>query len=114
MAIVNNLEVVKTCPLGSVCREVKDGKIHQCMWLVEIQGENPQTGEQDNREDCAIAFTPVAILENARWSRGTQSAVESERNEIHKLNQVFETIIQKGNRDKKINGGSGLYLEEKQ
>ena len=90
---MDEIETVLTCPLGSKCKEIKDNKIHRCMWLVDIKGENPQTGEEENREDCAIAFTPLAILENARWSKGTQSAVESERNEVSELNKVFQAII---------------------
>jgi len=90
---MDEIETVLTCPLGSVCKEIKDNKIHRCMWLIDIRGENPQTGEEENKEDCAIAFTPLAMLENARWSKGTQSAVESERNEVSELNKVFRAII---------------------
>jgi hypothetical protein len=80
------------------------------MWLIDVKGENPQTGEMEDREDCAISFTPLAILENARWARGTQSAVESERNEISKLNEVFQTIIAKGNKKMQDNNKK-YYLE---
>ena len=38
-------DIVMTCPLGSVCEEIKDNKVHRCMWFTKIVGTDPNTGE---------------------------------------------------------------------
>lgn len=75
------IETVLTCPLGSKCEEVKDGKIYKCAWYVKMRGENPQTGEEIDEHGCAIAWMPIMQVEIARTNRGTNSAIESFRNE---------------------------------
>lgn len=90
---MKNIEVVETCPFGSVCEEIKDNKLHRCKLYITVKGTHPQTGEDDDRQYCALAFTPIAVLENAKWTKGTKASVESGRNEFAKVNDNFETMI---------------------
>jgi hypothetical protein len=76
------LETVLTCPLGSKCEEAKDGKLHRCVWFVQLAGINPNTGEQKDEKGCAIAWLPVLLIENSMQQRSTSAAVESFRNEV--------------------------------
>lgn len=77
-----NIETVLTCPLGSKCEEVRDGKIHRCTWSIQLAGRNPSTGEQTDERACAMAWLPILMIENSMQQRSTSSAVESFRNEM--------------------------------
>jgi hypothetical protein len=76
------IETVLTCPLGSKCEEVRDGKIHRCAWFTKLNGKHPSTGELVDEHGCAITWLPVLLIENAAQSRGTTAAIESFRNEV--------------------------------
>lgn len=82
-----------TCPLGSKCEEVRDGKIMRCAWFTKMAGQNPQTGEQIDEQGCAMHWLPVLLVENARTNRGTASAVESFRNEMVTANQHSLSLL---------------------
>lgn len=71
-----------SCPLGSKCEEIRDGKAYRCAWFIQLAGQNPQTGEQVDERGCAMSWLPVLLVENARVSRGTSAAIESFRNEV--------------------------------
>ena len=77
------IEIVKSCPLGSQCKEIRDGKMHQCMWLVTLRGQDAQGKDQD-REDCAIAWQPILALEASRHNVVNTAAINSLRNETIK------------------------------
>ncbi|MDO6385578.1 hypothetical protein [Uliginosibacterium sp. 31-12] len=76
------IETVFSCPLGHKCEEARDGKIHRCAWLIELQGRNPNTGEEKPEKGCAMKWIPVLLVETAGAARGTSAAVESFRNEM--------------------------------
>ena len=82
-----------TCPLGSKCEEVRDGKIMRCAWFVKMAGQNPQTGDQIDEQGCAMHWLPVLLVENARTSRGTAAAVESFRNEMVNANNNSRSLL---------------------
>ena len=86
---MDELKTVTICPLGSKCREIKNGEIHQCAWFVKLAGTNPQTGEQIDEYGCSMAWLPVLLIENANTNRSTAAAVESFRNEA--TNQAINT-----------------------
>ena len=75
------IETVLTCPLGSKCEEVRDGKVHRCAWFIQLAGRNPQTGEQVDERGCAMAWAPILLVENCQQSRHSTAAIESLRNE---------------------------------
>lgn len=69
-----------TCPLRG---KAMSKCCHLCPWWTQIRGANPQGGEVD-RWDCAMAFLPMLMIEQAKQARGTQAATENMRNEIVK------------------------------
>lgn len=87
------------CPLHKVdCSEV----CHKCPWWVQVRGKNPQSGEEVDDWQCAIAWMPMLSVEVARTARGGQAATESMRNEIIRrmdrpaipqMNHVHQALI---------------------
>lgn len=90
---MSDIKVVLSCPLGHKCEEIKDGAIHRCAWVVTLQGQNPQTGEQMDEKGCAMTWLPVLLVENSRVSRGTSAAVESFRNEMVKSSEIGHQVL---------------------
>lgn len=82
------LETILTCPLGSQCQEIKDGKLHQCAWFQKLVGKDPQTGEEKDEWGCAIAWLPLLSVEMSRTNQGQTAALESFRNEMVRGNEV--------------------------
>jgi hypothetical protein len=73
------LETVATCPLGSTCEEVVNGKIHRCAWYTKIDGQTAE-GEKTSESKCALAWLPILQVDASRDSRHHTAAVESLRN----------------------------------
>lgn len=90
------LEVVLTCPLGSECEEIKDNKIHRCVWYTAVRGTNPNTGEEVDDWNCAIAWGPILQIETSQTQRGVSSALESFRNETVKGQKEFNQLMSSG------------------
>lgn len=82
-----------TCPLGSKCEEIKNDTLHRCRWYTQVQGMDPQTGEQLDKWDCAIAWIPILTIEMSRTNRGQTAALESFRNEMIKSAEVSQQIL---------------------
>jgi hypothetical protein len=66
----------------------KDCKEHQCAWYLNIQGENPQTGEVVNNWQCAINAIPLLQIETSRTVRQNHSATVGVREEINKATKA--------------------------
>lgn len=77
---MDDVEVVLTCPLGSKCKEIDDGKIHQCRWYVKMRGIDA-SGEEHDNYDCAISWFPVLQTEQSQSIREMTASVQSFRNE---------------------------------
>ena len=93
------IEEVRTCPLGSVCEEIKDNKIHRCHWYIGVTGSYEVDGKEvdEERFSCAIAWLPALQLEMSKTNRGQTSALESFRNETVKrqddmINEAEDTL----------------------
>ena len=97
-----DLEIVTTCPLGHKCQEIKDNKIHRCMWYTKIVGTNPQTGEEVDQWNCAMGWIPILLVENSQTNRGQTQAIESMRNETVKGQQIFNEIVQQAAQRKRL------------
>ena len=91
-----DLEIVFTCPLGSECEEIKDNKIHRCMWYTAVRGTNPNTGEDVDEWNCAIAWGPILQIETSQTQRGVSTALESFRNETVKGQKEFNQLMSTG------------------
>lgn len=87
------LETVLTCPLGKKCQEIKDNKIHQCVWFVKLAGTNPNTGETIDEHGCSIAWMPILMIENSQQQRSTGAAVESFRNEMVRTAETNQQLL---------------------
>ena len=87
------LEVVFTCPLGSECEEIKDNKIHRCMWYTKIVGLDANTGEHVDDWSCAISYMPMLQVEMSNTNRSQSAALESFRNETVKGQAEFNKLI---------------------
>ena len=92
-----SLKIETTCPLGSTCEEVKDGKIHRCAWYTKIVGKNPQSDEQIEDWACAMAWLPMLQVEMSQTNRGQTHALESFRNETVKGQATFNSLVEKRN-----------------
>lgn len=88
-----SVETVLTCPFGSKCEEVRDGKLQRCAWFIKLQGTNPNTEEQVDEHGCAMAWLPVLLIENGRQQRSTAAAVESFRNEMTSANANSQRVL---------------------
>lgn len=70
----------RICPSRSAVRD-RPCIEHRCQWFQQIQGRNPQTGENQNEFGCAIAWLPMLQIESANQTRQAGAAIESFRNE---------------------------------
>lgn len=77
-----SIETVITCPLGSKCEEIRDGKLSRCAWYTQLAGKNPQSEEIINEWRCAMAWMPLMMVETSQTNRGQTQALESFRNSI--------------------------------
>lgn len=84
-----SIEVAIFCPLGKVCEEVKDGKIHRCGFYTTIAGIDA-SGADVNDSRCGIAWLPTLLVENTLAVRHTTSATETFKNEM--VNQQATAI----------------------
>ena len=68
-----------------------------CPKFVQLQGNNPQTGDPISKYGCADQFIPLLLIENSQMQRQTGAAVESFRNEMVKGNaesrQYLEALV---------------------
>ena len=98
------------CPLmgGEECVEdgtIRNGELVKCRFWVVVHGLHPQTGETVNNGDCAMAWTPVLLIENSKVNRETGAAVESMRNEsVTTGQQITGALVAAANVNKQIKG----------
>ena len=89
MAQIPPAEKGTVCPL----HRVDVSKVcHKCPWWTQIRGTNPNTGEPVDRWQCAIAWLPILLIENAQMQHQTGAAMESFRN--HMVEGVIEAVGQ--------------------
>lgn len=88
-----SIEVQNTCPFGSECETVSDGKLRRCKWYIPLKGKNPQGEETIERYDCVMVWNVIVGLEGNQFMRGTTVAVESFRNEVYANNNRYDQIV---------------------
>ena len=77
------------CPLiQKKCKE------HGCKFYIQVMGKNPQTGQDVNEWNCAITWLPMLLIEGSQQTRQAGSAIESFRNEMVKLNENPNILLQ--------------------
>ena len=67
-------------PMVEVC--------HRCPWWQQVRGRNPNTGEEIDRWECAVAILPLLLIETAKEVRQGAAATESFRNEMVKTHKA--------------------------
>jgi len=58
-----------------------------CPMWVSIKGTNPQTGVEVDQWECAIAVTPMTVLEAAKQSREAGASVDHLRADFAKAHE---------------------------
>jgi len=76
------------CPLIQ-----KKCKQHKCKFYIQINGNNPNTGERISEFDCAVSWLPVLLIEGAQQTRQSGAAIESFRNEMVRINENSQTLL---------------------
>lgn len=95
---MSKIKEINTCPLGSDCEKIIGDTIERCMWFVKLEGTNPNNGNKEDNETCAIRWLPLLQIEMANTNRGQTAALESFRNETVKGQTEFiNTIRQRKN-----------------
>lgn len=82
------VETVNTCPLGSVCERVVDGKLEVCAWYTKISGKHPQTDEDINESRCAVAWIPILSVDSTGTNRQIAAAIQNLQAETVKRQDV--------------------------
>jgi hypothetical protein len=67
--------------------------MHRCQLYTCIAGVNPNTGDKIDEWNCALAWTPILLIENANTNRGQTEALESFRNETVTQSQITNQIL---------------------
>jgi len=73
------------CPLH---RKSMAKVCHVCPWWTQIRGKNPQSNEEIDQWNCAVALAPMLTVEVAQQARQAGAATESFRNEMVKANHA--------------------------
>lgn len=83
------IEAKANCPLNGFnpCKQL------ECAWFLQIQGTNPNTGQEVNEWGCAMSWLPILTIENSQQQRQTGAAVESFRNEMVKANETGQRVL---------------------
>lgn len=83
------IESKANCPLNGFnpCKQL------ECAWFLQIQGTNPNTGQEINEWGCAMSWLPILTIENSQQQRQTGAAVESFRNEMVKANETGQRVL---------------------
>lgn len=83
------IEPKANCPLDGFkpCRQL------ECAWFLQIQGKNPNTGEDINDWGCSMGWLPVLMIENSQMQRQSGAAIESFRNEMVKANDASQQVL---------------------
>ena len=61
---------------------------HKCKFYIQLMGKDPNTGQDVNDFDCAIAWLPMLLIEGSQQTRQAGAAIESFRNEMVKIQQA--------------------------
>ena len=90
-----NIDPILTCPLGSKCEEIRDNTFYRCAWYIEIAGKNPQSEDIIHEKKCALAWTPILLIENAQMARGVNESVASLRDEtLKRQDQAIAAMVE--------------------
>lgn len=69
------LKKLTTCPLGHQCEKIVGDEVHVCAWLMTVKGIEPSSGEQVNKQECAIVVQALVIMDNTKATYGQNNAI---------------------------------------
>jgi hypothetical protein len=92
---MSNIEVKKTCPLGSVCRQIVNDVVEECLWYTSIKGVDAQ-GKEHDEFACAVVWMPIIGLEISGQARGTNASIQSLRNNMENRQKEAIKVIKDG------------------
>jgi hypothetical protein len=98
------------CPMmgGQECVEdgaIRNGELVKCRFWIHVIGKTPQTNQETDNYDCAMAWMPVLMIENSKVNRETGAAIESMRNEnVNTGQQITSALLVAANANKRIEG----------
>lgn len=78
------------CPLH---KQAMDQVCHTCPWWQQVRGKHPQSLEEIDRWDCAIAFLPLLLIENSQRQMQTAASVDKVATEMQKTDQQSSAVI---------------------
>lgn len=96
------------CPLIK-----KDCVEHKCRFWIHVSGKHPQSGATLDHFDCAVAWLPVLLVDNARHTVGVQAAVESMRNEVIQRQDKLNNAVALGQREAARRIGESEWATER-
>lgn len=66
-------------PMSQVC--------HTCPCWVLVRGKDPQSTQEVDRWDCAVAWLPMLLIENAQQSRQAGASADKVATEVNKFHR---------------------------
>lgn len=78
------------CPLH---KKAMSAVCHKCPWWVQVRGKNPQSNEEIDQWNCAIAWGPILAVNTAQETRQGAAAVESFRNEMVRRHDTGVAVL---------------------
>ena len=87
------LKRLVTCPLGSTCEKIVGDEIHTCAWYMTIKGTDTQTGEQVDRQMCAIVAQPMLTMDVTKAAFGQVTALTNLAGKLDEKNGCVDTQL---------------------
>jgi len=79
---------------GTLCPLLKGPCVKtEGIWFIKIRGTDPNTGEELDDWNCAIAWAPMLLINSADQARKGVAATESFRNEMVKQNDLTRILM---------------------
>ena len=93
---------------GTFCPLLKEECIQfKCVFWTHIRGIHPQSGQEVDEYNCAVAWLPMLLIENAKEVRQGAAATENFRNVMLELNKgIPAEVIEAKDQMKALNSGS--------
>jgi hypothetical protein len=96
------------CPLiRKACIE------NRCRFWTHVIGGHPQSGAKLDHFDCAVAWLPVLLVDNARHTVGVSAAVESLRNEVTQRQDQLNNAVALSQREAAKRIGESEWTTER-
>lgn len=103
MAQVPHADEGLICPLH---REDMSKVCHRCPLWILVRGKHPQSNQDVDSWNCALAWMPILTIENSQQQRATAATVASFRDEVVKANtanaEAFAALVAPKNDQKFI------------